>query len=111
MNSCLYCLFHALVLQIFQHIAHCEQLLQILGGNLNAFVNLRCAFAKRLTQESEPRWLYNFYAGGGITIDSVEEDEWEETQLKIDSTRQPFLNEMAAEYSIPDNIAPVELPF
>ncbi|MDE6079184.1 MAG: chorismate-binding protein [Duncaniella sp.] len=82
-----------------------------LGGNLNAFVNLRCAFAKRLTQESEPRWLYNFYAGGGITIDSVEEDEWEETQLKIDSTRQPFLNEMAAEYSIPDNIAPVELPF
>lgn len=42
-------------------------------------VNMRCAFAAPL----DGHWLYNIYAGGGITIHSVVDTEWIETELKL----------------------------
>jgi isochorismate synthase len=44
---------------------------------IDLFVNLRCM---KLTPE-----YVSLYIGGGITLESVPEDEWEETQLKAKS--------------------------
>jgi len=44
---------------------------------IDLFVNLRCM---RITPE-----YVSLYIGGGITLESVPEDEWEETQLKAKS--------------------------
>jgi isochorismate synthase len=48
-----------------------------LDGNLSLFVNLRCmkVFKDKLA----------LYVGGGITADSVPEDEWTETEIKADT--------------------------
>ena len=45
-----------------------------MDGKTDLFVNLRCA--EVLTDS------VNLYIGGGITIDSIPEKEWEETELK-----------------------------
>lgn len=45
--------------------------------NIDIFVNLRC-------MKITPEYL-SLYVGGGITLESVPEDEWEETQLKAQS--------------------------
>lgn len=54
-----------------------------LGGTLHAFVNLRCAFASPARTDGRDTWLYNLYAGGGIMGASELEDEWEETERKM----------------------------
>lgn len=48
------------------------------GSRTRAFVNLRCAFAA----PADGGYLYNIYAGGGITADSDPEQEWLETEKK-----------------------------
>ena len=53
-----------------------------IGGNISAFVNLRCAFAAYATLHGTNGWLYNLYAGGGLMPDSEEEAEWDETTAK-----------------------------
>jgi len=45
--------------------------------SIDLFVNLRCM---RISPES-----LSLYVGGGITLESVPEDEWEETQMKAKS--------------------------
>jgi isochorismate synthase len=45
--------------------------------NIDIFVNLRCM---KITPDH-----LSLYVGGGITLESVPEDEWEETQLKAKS--------------------------
>jgi len=46
-------------------------------NNINIFVNLRCA---QLTGDN-----VILYAGAGVTIDSVPEQEWEETEMKLNT--------------------------
>lgn len=79
----------------------------VTGGELRAYVNLRCAFARR-TQDSDDRigskWLYNFYAGGGLTAESDAEEEWLETEMKIDATRSLFLRPVERNQSIDDRL-------
>lgn len=53
------------------------------GGAINAFVNLRCAFACPATLDGRAGWLYNLYAGGGILAASQLADEWTETERKM----------------------------
>jgi len=45
-----------------------------LNGHSQLFVNLRCAEIGNDT--------FNLYVGGGLTANSVSEDEWEETVQK-----------------------------
>jgi len=56
-------------------------------GSSKLFVNLRCV---KIQEE-----IAYLYVGGGITIDSIAEDEWQETQNKLQTMLQvllPFLN-------------------
>ncbi len=53
-------------------------------GNTNLFVNLRCM--QQLAS------LGRFYAGAGITIDSVAEKEFEETSAKLKTMKSVILN-------------------
>lgn len=48
-------------------------------GKTNLFVTLRCMeiFSNG----------YRLYAGGGILKDSQEEQEWQETEIKLDTMR------------------------
>lgn len=56
------------------------------GTRIRAFVNLRCAFvAPCVIADGSKAYLYNVYAGGGITEDSIPEDEWKETLAKAQS--------------------------
>lgn len=48
-----------------------------LGKNISLFVNLRCM--KILTGKAA------LYVGGGITADSVPDDEWQETEMKAET--------------------------
>jgi isochorismate synthase len=52
--------------------------------NINIFVNLRCM------QLFENNAL--LYAGAGITIDSVPEQEWEETEIKFNTMLRALVN-------------------
>lgn len=54
-----------------------------LDGRLHAFVNLRCAFVSQAKTDGRDTWLYNLYAGGGIMGASELDDEWEETERKM----------------------------
>ncbi len=47
------------------------------AGNINVFVNLRCM--QLLNDQAV------VYAGAGVTIDSVPEDEWSETEMKFNT--------------------------
>ena len=51
-----------------------------LGGATNLFVTLRC-------MRIEGREC-GLYAGGGLLPDSVEEQEWRETEAKMDTMRR-----------------------
>lgn len=53
------------------------------GGDIRAYVNLRCAFGARATLDGDEGWLYNLYAGGGIMPDSKMKSEWAETEEKL----------------------------
>ena len=55
-----------------------------LNGQTNLFVTLRCMqlFANG----------YRLYAGGGLLKDSVEEQEWQETETKLDTMRHIIYN-------------------
>jgi isochorismate synthase len=48
-----------------------------MNNNINIFVNLRCMqlFEGQAT----------VYAGAGVTVDSVPEHEWEETEMKLNT--------------------------
>jgi len=50
------------------------------GGQTSLFVTLRCM---RVFRQS-----YRLYAGGGLLKDSVEEQEWQETEAKLDTMRR-----------------------
>lgn len=50
---------------------------------INIFVNLRCA---QLLKDTAI-----LYAGAGVTIDSVPEDEWQETEIKMNTLRAVIL--------------------
>src|SRR5690606_11642362 len=47
------------------------------NGNIDIYVNLRCC------QISER--VAVFYSGAGVTVDSVPEKEWEETEIKLNN--------------------------
>lgn len=53
-------------------------------GLTNLFVTLRCM---RIFQDG-----YRLYAGGGLLTDSVEEEEWLETEAKLDTMRRIIYN-------------------
>ena len=55
-----------------------------LNGRTNLFVTLRCMqlFANG----------YRLYAGGGLLKDSIEEQEWQETETKLDTMRHIIYN-------------------
>ena len=53
-----------------------------LNGQTNIFVTLRCM---QLFRDG-----YRLYAGGGLLKDSVEEQEWQETETKLDTIRCLF---------------------
>lgn len=58
-----------------------------INGNYHAYVNLRCCFmapAVFVLDGQISGWLCNLYAGGGIVADSIEEDEWNETNAKTE---------------------------
>ena len=55
-----------------------------LNGQTNIFVTLRCM---QLFRDG-----YRLYAGGGLLKDSVEEQEWQETETKLDTIRRLFNN-------------------
>ena len=55
-----------------------------LNGQTNIFVTLRCM---QLFSDG-----YRLYAGGGLLKDSVEEQEWQETETKLDTIRRLFNN-------------------
>jgi len=60
---------------------------------IDLFVNLRCL---KIT----PGYL-SLYVGGGITLDSEPEDEWNETRLKVESLMKiitPYLRDPAPEH-------------
>ena len=50
-----------------------------IDGETNLFVTLRC-------MQIFPN-AYRLYAGGGLLPDSVEEQEWQETETKLDTMR------------------------
>lgn len=52
---------------------------------LHVYVNLRCAFAARAHLDGRDGWVYNLYAGGGLMPDSALDDEWAETQRKMEA--------------------------
>jgi isochorismate synthase len=55
-----------------------------LNGRTNLFVTLRCmqVFVNG----------YRLYAGGGLLKDSIEEQEWQETETKLDTMRHIIYN-------------------
>ena len=53
-------------------------------GQTNLFVTLRCM---RIFDN-----CYRLYAGGGLLKDSVEEQEWQETETKLDTMRNLLVN-------------------
>lgn len=53
-------------------------------GRTSLFVTLRCM---RIYKN-----LYRLYAGGGIMKDSVENQEWQETEIKLDTMRNIIYN-------------------
>lgn len=55
-----------------------------LNGQTNLFVTLRCM---QLFSDA-----YRLYAGGGLLKDSVEEQEWQETETKLDTMRHIIYN-------------------
>lgn len=55
-----------------------------LSGRTNLFVTLRCM---QLFADG-----YRLYAGGGLLKDSVEEQEWQETETKLDTMRHIIYN-------------------
>ncbi len=82
----------------------------VIDGSLNAFVNLRCIFAdddKEILAQGSARWLYNFYAGGGLTALSDEETEWHETSMKIASTAALLDQPCPPDNSVDDFPAPL----
>ena len=56
-----------------------------INGETHQYVNLRCA---QVFKDS-----IRYYAGAGITEDSVAEKEWEETEMKINTLRSIFGNQ------------------
>ncbi len=54
------------------------------NGQTNLFVTLRCM---QLFRDS-----YRLHAGGGLLKDSVEEQEWQETETKLDTMRNIIYN-------------------
>lgn len=61
---------------------------------IDLFVNLRCI-------KVTPRYL-SFYVGGGITLDSDPEAEWDETRWKVESLLKvvgPYLREKNPQYA------------
>lgn len=53
------------------------------NGQTNLFVTLRCM---QIFENG-----YRLYAGGGLLKDSVEEQEWQETETKLDTMRNLFI--------------------
>jgi isochorismate synthase len=53
-------------------------------NDINVFVNLRCA------QLMEDKAI--FYAGAGVTIDSIPENEWSETEMKMNTLLRIIAN-------------------
>ena len=51
-------------------------------GKTSLYVSLRC-----MRFEGRNLWLY---AGGGLLADSNEEDEWNETEAKMETMRRLF---------------------
>ena len=56
----------------------------LVGGKTSLFVTLRCM---QLFSNA-----YRLYAGGGLLKDSVEEQEWQETEAKLDTMRNIIYN-------------------
>ena len=52
----------------------------LVEGKTNLFVTLRCMEVFRDG--------YRLFAGGGILKDSQEEQEWQETEIKLDTMRK-----------------------
>lgn len=55
-----------------------------IDGNYYSYVNLRCCFMAPAVFGKISGWLCNLYAGGGIVAESIEEDEWNETNAKTE---------------------------
>ena len=53
-----------------------------IDGKTSLYVSLRC-----MRFEARDLWLY---AGGGLLADSNEEDEWNETEAKMETMRRLF---------------------
>ena len=53
-------------------------------GQTNLFVTLRCMQLMK--------GCYRLYAGGGLLKDSVEEQEWQETEIKLDTMRSLLIH-------------------
>ena len=62
------------------------------AGVLHVYVNLRCAFVAPFLYDGRDGWVYNLYAGGGLMPDSVLDDEWAETQRKMQALRSCIRN-------------------
>lgn len=56
----------------------------LIEGQTNLFVTLRCM---QLFRDG-----YRLYAGGGLLKDSIEEQEWQETETKLDTMRNIIYN-------------------
>jgi len=50
-------------------------------GEMN--VILRCAVLKKITTENQATFNASFFAGAGIVNGSIDEEEWQETELKL----------------------------
>lgn len=60
------------------------------ADGLHVYVNLRCAFIAPALLDSACGWVYNIYAGGGLMADSQLDDEWIETENKMEAMLNNF---------------------
>ena len=60
------------------------------------FVNLRSAMVSRL-DDGNVTYRYSLYGGGGITVHSDPQSEWEETAQKMKSLQTVLLGETSQE--------------
>lgn len=56
-------------------------------GDTHLFVTLRCM---HIESEAEDSAVYRLFAGGGLLADSTEQDEWNETEAKMNTIRKLF---------------------
>lgn len=57
------------------------------NGDTHLFVTLRCM---HIESEAEDSAVYRLFAGGGLLKDSTEQDEWNETEAKMNTIRKLF---------------------